>query len=162
MVASHSIVTGSRWTEALITMSLVAASALIFVVQKTVRVAGISGATLAARFGLPRTKEKAGSEEAEQICALIQETTRLDPHSKPGQMLATLVQSIFHAESVAIFDADLREVYSVGEWSTDVQNTLQNICTFATHADDPATGLSKRVLQMGDLPIGALLLRSET
>jgi len=162
MVATHSITTGSRWIEALITMSLVAASALIFVVQKTVRVAGISGSTLAARFGLPRTKETASSEEAEQLCALIQETTRLDPHSKPGQMLARLVQSIFRAESVAIFDADLREVYSAGEWSTDVQNALQNICTFATHADDTATGLSKRVLQMGNLPIGALMLRGET
>jgi two-component system, OmpR family, sensor histidine kinase KdpD len=161
MVASHSIASGSRWIEALVTMSLVAASALIFVVQKTVRVAGISGATF-ARFGLPRTKEKADSAEAEQLCALIQETTRLDPRSKPGQMLATLVQSIFPAESVAIFDADLREVYVAGEWSPDVQNALQNICTFATHTDDAATGLSKRVLQMGNLSIGALMLRGET
>lgn len=161
-VLSHSIANGSRWIEALVTMSLVAASALIFVLQKTVRVAGVSGAMLAARFGFPRTKEVADSEEAEQLCALIQETTRLDPHSKPGHALATLIHSIFQLESVAIFDVDLREVYRAGEWATEVENTLQNICTFSTHADDPGTGLSKRVLRMGDLPIGALLLRGET
>ena len=161
-VAVHSIVYGPRWIETLVTTSIVAATALAFVVQKTVRMAGISGATLAARFGLPRTKEVADSAEAEQICQLIQETTRLDPHSKPGQSLAALIYSIFQLESVAILDADLREVYCAGEWATEVENTLQNICTFATHADDAATGLSKRVLRMGDLPIGALLLRGET
>jgi len=161
-VLPHSIANSSRWLEALITVSIVAASALVFVLQKSVRIAGISGGTLAARFGFPRSREVADSEEAEQICALIQETTSLDPHRKPGQTLATLIHSIFKAESVAIFDADLREVYSAGEWTTEVENTLQNICTFATHTDDQQTGLSKRVLQMGNLSIGALLLRGET
>lgn len=159
---SHSVTDNPRWIEALITASLLAASALIVVLQKTVRIAGISGATLAARFGAFRRTEKADSEEAERLCAFIQETTRLDPHRKPGQALANLIQSIFHAESVAIYDADLREVYTAGEWSTDVENTLQNICTFASHSDDPETGLSKRVLQMGNLSIGALLVRGET
>lgn len=163
LVTSHGIAGYPRWMEALITASLLAASALFVIVQKSVRIAGISGGTLAARFGFNRSSgEKAESEEAEQLCALIQETTRLDPHRKPGQTLATLIHSIFRAESVAIFDADLREVYRAGEWSTDLQNALQNICTFATHADDPQTGLSKRVLQMGNLPIGALMLRGET
>ena len=161
-VLPHSIANGSRWMEALITASVVAASALVFVLQKTVRMAGLSGAMLAARFGFPRSREVADSEEAERLCALIQETTRLDPHSKPGQALATLIHSIFKLESVAILDADLREVYSAGDRTVAVENTLQNICTFATHADDPDTGLSKRVLRMGDLPIGALLLRGET
>ena len=162
VVATHGIAGYPRWMEALITASLLAASALIVIVQKSVRVAGISGGTLAARFGFHRATEKAESEEAEQLCALIQETTRLDPHRKPGQALATMIHSIFRTESVAIFDADLREVYRAGEWTTEVENTLQNICTFNTHADDPQTGLSKRVLQMGNLPIGALLLRGET
>jgi two-component system sensor histidine kinase KdpD len=162
IVASYGIAGYPRWMEALITASLLAVSALLFIVQKSVRIAGISGGTLAARFGFSRATEKADSEEAEQLCALIQETTRLDPHSKPGQTLATLIHTIFKAESVAIFDADLRETYRAGEWATEVENTLQNICTFATHADDRETGLSKRVLQMGNLSIGALLLRGET
>jgi len=68
--------------------------------------------------------------EADQLCTLIYETTKLDPHRKPGQPLASLVQSIFQVESVGIFDADLREVYATGEWSDDLKDVLQNICTF--------------------------------
>ena len=100
--------------------------------------------------------------ETDRLCALIQETTRLDPHRKPGHALAMLIQSIFRLESVAILDADLHEVYRCGEWPADVDNLLQNICTFGTQSDDTETGLSKRVLQMGNLPIGAMLVRGET
>jgi two-component system, OmpR family, sensor histidine kinase KdpD len=99
---------------------------------------------------------------AEQICTFIRETTKLDPHSKPGQQLAHLVQSLFDVESVAIFDADIQEVYQAGDWSVDLQDALQNICIFDTVSDDAETGLSRRVVQMGNLPIGALLLRGET
>lgn len=100
--------------------------------------------------------------EADQLCTLIHETTKLDPHRKPGQSLVTLVQSIFQVESVGIFDADLREVYATGEWSDDLKDVLQNICTFETVSDDSETGLSRRVLHMGNLPIGAMILRGET
>ncbi len=100
--------------------------------------------------------------EADQLCTLIHETTKLDPQRKPGQPLAVLVQSIFQVESVGIFDADLHEVYAAGEWSDDLKDVLQNICTFETMSDDPETGLSRRVLHMGNLPIGAMILRGET
>jgi two-component system sensor histidine kinase KdpD len=93
---------------------------------------------------------------------LIDETTKLDPHRKPGQSLANLVHSIFQVESVGIFDADLREVYASGEWADDLKDVLQNICIFDTVSDDPETGLSRRVLHMGNLPIGAMVLRGET
>ena len=100
--------------------------------------------------------------EAEQLCNFIGVTTKLDPHRKPGPQLAPLVQSLFEVESVAIFDADIEEVYRAGEWFDDLPDILRNICTFETVSDDPETGLSRRVLRMGDLPIGALLLRGET
>jgi len=98
----------------------------------------------------------------ERLCALIRETTQLDPHRKPGHQLAALVRSIFQMESVAIFDADLAEVYEVGEWSDDLRDVLKNICVFETVSDDSETGLSRRVLHMGNLPIGAMILRGET
>lgn len=100
--------------------------------------------------------------EADQLCTFIHETTKLDPHRKPGQPLAALVQSTFQLESVGIFDADLREVYATGEWSDDLKDVLQNICTFETVSDDTETGLTRRVLHMGNLPIGAMILRGET
>jgi two-component system sensor histidine kinase KdpD len=100
--------------------------------------------------------------QAERLCDLIREASRLDPRRKPGPQLAPLVQSLFQLESVAILDADLQEVYRVGDWFDDLPDVLQNICTFETVADDPETGLSRRVLRIGNLPIGALLLRGET
>ena len=99
---------------------------------------------------------------AEQLCSLIHETTRLDPRRKPGPQLAELIRSIFQLESVAIFDADLQEVYTAGAWADDVTDVLQNICIFETVSNDPETGLSRRVVRMGNLPIGSLLLRGET
>lgn len=101
------------------------------------------------------------SLELEKLCAFIRRTTQLDPRGKPGPQLAVLVQSIFEVESVAIFDADLHEVYRVGEWFDDLDDLLQNIYIFETISADPETGLVRRVLQMGNLPIGAMLLRGE-
>ena len=101
------------------------------------------------------------SMELEKLCAFIRKTTQLDPRGKPGPQLAVLVQSIFEVESAAIFDADLHEVYRVGEWFDDLEDLLQNIYIFETVGDDPETGLVRRVLQMGNLPIGAMLLRGE-
>jgi two-component system, OmpR family, sensor histidine kinase KdpD len=100
--------------------------------------------------------------EAERLCTLIHETTKLGLRHKPGNQLAALVQNIFEVESVAIFDSDLREVYVAGQWSDDLEDVLQNICTFETVIDDPETGLSRRVLHMGNLPIGAMMMRGET
>jgi len=100
--------------------------------------------------------------DADRLCTFIHETTKLSPHRKPGQELANLVRAIFELDSVAIFDADLEEVYRSGGWSGDVQDALQNICIFETVTDDPETGLSRRVLHMGNLPIGAMIMRGET
>lgn len=105
---------------------------------------------------------KPGQLDAERLCTFINKTTRLGPNRKPGQELVNLVQSIFEVEAVAIFDDDLHEVYRAGTWFDDVQDALQNICIFDTVSDDAETGVSRRVLRMGNLPIGAMMLRGET
>ncbi len=99
--------------------------------------------------------------EAARLCALIHETTKLDPRRKPGRELASLVRSIFQLDSVAIFDADLHEVYQAGEWFGDPEDALQNVCIFETVSEDPETGLRRRVLRLGNLPIGSMMLRGE-
>jgi two-component system sensor histidine kinase KdpD len=101
-------------------------------------------------------------EEADQLFRFVDEATKLDPRRKPGSQLATLVQWIFKLESVAIFDVDLGEIYQAGEPFENLQDVVQNICIFGTVNDDADTGVSRRVLRMGNLPIGALLLRGET
>lgn len=109
----------------------------------------------------PEPDRAPSNVEAERLCSFIQKTTQLDPHGKPGPQLAILVQSVFEVECTAIFDADLNEIYRAGEWSDDLPDLLQNICIFGTVSDDPQTGLSRRALSMGNLSIGAMLLRGE-
>ena len=96
------------------------------------------------------------------LVAFIQETTHLDPHKKPGPQLAVLARSIFDLEAVAVFDADLREISQAGEWFDNLEEILQNIYFFETASDDRESGQIRRVLHMGKLPIGAMLLRGET
>jgi two-component system sensor histidine kinase KdpD len=100
-------------------------------------------------------------EEAVRIAAFVQAAAQLDLHTKPGPPLASLIRSIFDAEAVAIFDADLNETYKAGEWFSDPEQSVRNICVFETVRDDPETGLIRRVLRVREMPIGALQLRGE-
>jgi two-component system sensor histidine kinase KdpD len=96
------------------------------------------------------------------LCEFLQKTTQLNPHRKSGPQLVELVQVIFDVDAVAILDSDLREVYRSGEWFDDLEEVLQNISLFETTREDRDTGLIRRVLRMGQLPIGAMLLRGES
>lgn len=117
---------------------------------------------LTSRAAFFLRKSQTSRVEAEKLYELTQSSSHMDLHKKPGPQLAVLVQSIFDVEAVAIFDADLNEVYIVGEWLADSENMVRNVYVFGTVRDDRETGLIRRVLRIGDLPIGALLLRGDT
>lgn len=101
------------------------------------------------------------SRELDALSHLIASTTQLDLHRKPGVQLAERIRVALRLEAVAIYDADLQETYQAGTWWPDVENRIRNICIFETVRDDPSTGLRQRVLHIGGLSIGALLLRGE-
>jgi two-component system sensor histidine kinase KdpD len=89
-------------------------------------------------------------------------TLELNLHVEPGPQLAELVHEIFSLEAVALFDADLHEVYQAGYWSTDPREMAQNVYYFESSDDDAATGLGRRVVRLGTVPVGALVVRGET
>jgi two-component system sensor histidine kinase KdpD len=89
-------------------------------------------------------------------------TLQLNLHVEPGPQLAELVHEIFALEAVAVFDADLHTVYQAGYWSTDPQELAQNVYYFETSDDDPGTGLGRRVVRLGTVPVGSLVVRGET
>jgi len=89
-------------------------------------------------------------------------TLEMNLHLEPGPQLAELVHEIFALEAVAVFDADLHQVYSAGHWSADPQEMAQNIYYFGTSDDDPDTGVARRVVRLGTVPIGSLVVRGET
>ncbi len=101
------------------------------------------------------------SQEANKICEFLHKATHVNPHRKPGQQLVDLLQSIFDVDAIAILDLDLREIYRTGEWFDDLEEILKNISLFETASEDRETGLIRRVLKVGQLPIGAMLLRGE-
>lgn len=98
---------------------------------------------------------------SERLGSLVRSAAQLDLHLKPGPQMTKLIREAFPVEAVAIFDADLNEMYADGEWFADPEQMVRNICVFATVRDDPDTGLMARVLRAGNMPVGALLLRGE-
>lgn len=89
-------------------------------------------------------------------------TLQMNLHMEPGPQLADLIHEIFALESVAVFDADLHEVYQAGYWGVDARELAQNVYYFEKSDDDPLTGIGRRVLRLGAVPIGSLVLKGET
>jgi len=89
-------------------------------------------------------------------------TLQMNLHVEPGAQLAELVHEIFALEAVAVFDADLHTVYQAGYWSASPQEMAQNVYYFETTEDDPVSGLGRRVVRLGTVPVGSLVVRGET
>ncbi len=89
-------------------------------------------------------------------------TLQLNLHVEPGPQLVELVHEIFSLEAVAVFDADLHDVYQAGYWNVDPQEIAQNVYYFETSDDDPETGVGRRVVRLGSVPVGSLVVRGDT
>jgi two-component system sensor histidine kinase KdpD len=89
-------------------------------------------------------------------------TLQMNLHLEPGPQLVELVHEIFALEAVAVFDADLHDVYQAGYWVVDPQEIAQNVYYFETSDDDPVTGLGRRVVRLGTVPVGSLVVRGDT
>ena len=100
--------------------------------------------------------------QMEDLYEFTRRTVQMNLHVEPGPQLAGLVQEIFALEGVVIFDADLHETYEAGFWNVDPQELAQNVYYFETSDDDPLTGISRRVLRLGTVPIGSIVMRGET
>lgn len=113
-------------------------------------------------------RENAQSKEVELYRSQVYElleftrcTLQMDLKEEPGQQLAELIHESFDAAAALVFDADLHEVYQAGDWSDDAKELAQNVYHFGTADDDPETGLIRRVVRLGAVPIGSLVVRGE-
>ena len=100
--------------------------------------------------------------QARHLYEFTRRTLEMNLHLEPGPQLAELVYEIFALEAVAVFDAELHQVYPAGYWQMDPRELAQNVYTFATSDDDPASGLSRRVIRLGSAPVGSLVVRGNT
>ena len=100
--------------------------------------------------------------QMQDLYEFTRRTLQLNLHVEPGLQLAELVHEIFALEAVVIFDADLHEIYEAGYWSVDSQELAQNVYYFESSDDDAESGISRRVLRLGNVPIGSIVMRGDT
>lgn len=116
----------------------------------------------------PQTAEPTSSTQTmplsgtEALSILLCRTAQIDLHRKPGPQLAELILTTLDLDAVAVFDADLNEIYTAGIWSPNLANEIRNVYFFETVRNESETGLMQRVLRIGNLPVGSLMLRGET
>ena len=117
---------------------------------------------LSARVTGHAREAELSERQMHDLYEFTRRTLQMNLHMEPGQELAELVQEIFELEAVAVFDADLHEVYQAGYWSVDPQEMAQNVYYFETSEDDPESGIGRRVVRLGTVPIGSLVVRGDT
>jgi two-component system sensor histidine kinase KdpD len=124
--------------------------------------AGVSLYRLSARAIHAAREAESATVRMRRLYELTHRTLDMDLHVEPGPRLAALVHEIFDLDAVAVFDADLQEVYKAGYWSVDPSELAQNVYHFGTSDDDRSTGISRRVVRLGSVPVGSLVIRGET
>jgi two-component system, OmpR family, sensor histidine kinase KdpD len=101
-------------------------------------------------------------EQMRDLYEFTWRTLQMNLHEEPGPQLAKLVHEIFALEGVVLFDADLHQIYTAGTWTVDPQELVQNVYYFETSNDDVETGTARRVVRLGAVPIGSVVLRGDT
>jgi two-component system, OmpR family, sensor histidine kinase KdpD len=165
------------WQAAFVSMSAVVAQAFFAARQHELSLAAapansitlvvflgvaLTVSRFSARFTVHAREAESRGGEMQDLYEFTRRTLQMNLHMEPGPQLAELVHDIFSLEAVAVFDADLHDVYTAGYWSDDPQELAQNVYYFETTDDDPETGIGRRVVRLGAVPVGSLVVRGET
>ena len=98
---------------------------------------------------------------AEKLWEFTRNTTHLDLHREPGPQLASMIQPSLQSKrspfSTPICIRFTRLENGFPTWRMWFRTSI----SLRVQLEDPETGLTRRVLRIGNLPIGALLLRGE-
>lgn len=117
---------------------------------------------LSARVTEQAKQAESWGGQMHDLYEFTRRTLQMNLHMEPGPELAELVHEIFALEAVVLFDADLHETYRAGVWSEDPQELAQNVYYFETSDDDAETGIGRRVVRLGNVPVGSLVVRGDT
>lgn len=117
---------------------------------------------LAIRAAHDAHEAESSTLRARRLYELTRRTLDMNLNQEPGARLSSLICEIFELDAVAVFDADLQDVYTAGAWKIDPTELAQNVYHFGTSDDDRATGISRRVIHLGAVPIGSLVVRGES
>jgi len=92
---------------------------------------------LSARVNDHAKEAESWGGQMHDLYEFTRRTLELNLHMEPGPQLAELVHEIFALEAVAVFDADLHQVYQAGIWNVDPREMAQSVYYFGTSDDDP-------------------------
>jgi two-component system sensor histidine kinase KdpD len=162
VIVSLSAVVAQSWFTARESELAIAADPITSFTLLVFVAVALTVSRLSARVtGHAREAESRGGQ-MEDLYEFTRRTLQMDLHVEPGPQLAELVHEIFNLEAVAVFDADLHDVYTAGFWNVDPQEMAQNVYYFETADDDPVTGIGRRVVRLGTVPVGSLVVRGDT
>ena len=161
------------WQAVLVSLSAVAVQSYVTArhadfnpASSVTLLAFVLTALLVSRLSARVTEHAKESEswggQMHDLYEFTRRTLQMNLHVEPGPQLAELVHEIFALEAVVLFDADLHEIYQAGIWNEDPQELAQNVYYFETSDDDPETGIGRRVVRLGTVPIGSLVVRGDT
>jgi two-component system sensor histidine kinase KdpD len=112
------------------------------------------------------SRERLNSREAilqrtsmEQLYELGRSTLLINLHQAPGPQLTHLIQRIFSAEAVAIFDANSGLCDMAGVWGADERELAKECFLAQIDDEDNAAHTSRRLLRVGADSIGAIAIR---
>jgi two-component system sensor histidine kinase KdpD len=97
--------------------------------------------------------------EMAQLYELSRSSLLLDLREPPGPQLCVLIQRIFNASAVQIFDINLGRQDRVGDWPSDQENLARECYMHGVGQDNPQSDTAVRVLRAGPGMLGALAVR---
>jgi two-component system sensor histidine kinase KdpD len=95
----------------------------------------------------------------DQLYELSRSSLLIDMRQPPGPQLVVLIERIFGAGGVAIFDVHQGRLDRTGEWEASEETLAKNCYLGDANSDDPQTQTAQRVLRSGHGPAGALVVR---
>jgi len=114
------------------------------------------------------SREQLNSREAqlqrtsmEQLYELSRSTLLINLHQPPGPQLVHLIQRIFAAEAVAIFDVNSGTSDAAGNWAPGEEGLAKDCYLAQADDEDHATRTSRRLLRVGADSIGAMAIRGD-
>jgi two-component system sensor histidine kinase KdpD len=114
---------------------------------------------LSSRERLNSIEARLQRTSMEQLYELSRSTLLISMHEKPGPQIAQLIQRIFGAESVAIYDASSETTDRVGAWHDDEPDLARDCFWSESEGENHAARTTQRVLRVGANSVGAIVVR---
>ena len=95
----------------------------------------------------------------EQLYELSRSSLLLDLGQAPGPQLVVLIQRIFEASAVALYDANLKRTDKSGDWDVGEEELAKECYVRDAAQDDSKTQTLQRILRDSHGSVGALVVR---